>query len=961
MMGLVNLQAQDWIGGTGSWFNPDNWSPTNVPSSSSEVFIGNGGIAQIFSEGALASYVYVTNGSGLTVSGGSLEADAPQGTNPNVLTFSLEYDGTLIIQDGGNVTDSSAAGIFYGTATVDGVDSSWINGGQLSIGNNENPDFYNDVSSLTIQNSGLVSDGNGQIDGNSTVTVQGNGSTWENSSYLTIGDEGGPGILVISNGGAVFNTGDGELGYEGNSGTVTVDGNNSEWDTYNSGDTSGDIYVGFEGPGSLMIQNGGDVSFANGYISQGDSGTVTVDGAESAFESSATLYIGMSNSLGSLTIQNGGYATADSGVIGSNGIVTVEGVMGDAYSALEISNTLAVLGGYVTIQNGGNVVDANGAVTESGTVTVSGTDSGWFNDSSLYIGFNNYGYYGPGDMTISGGGYVSNADGIIDYGGSATVTGTNSFWLNGGNLEVGDQSGGSLTIQDDADVEVEGGMVDIASQPGSSGVVQIGNGGSAGTLEAETLQFGNGAGQLIFDHTDGDYDFDPTNSGNGSIVQEGSGTTVLTADSPGFTGSTTVSGGDLVVEGILGSNNSTNNGFIGGSATGTPGTMAVEGNGAWITTGGLYVGDGGEGNLVIQNGGDVSAGSGYIGFGFPGDVLVDGKDSALETGGNLYIGYIGNGDVTNQNGGIITVGGGNGTIHIGATTGSGVMQIGNGGSAGTLRAGYVQFDSGTGRLIFNFTDSDYLFSPIVSGNGSLTKLGSGVLILEQDNTYAGNTFVNAGTLQVNNAGGSATGSGAVNVASGATLSGDGTIGGPVTMAGGAILAPGNNTGVLTIDNNFTSTNSTIFEFMLGTNGSQVDVSGNLVLGGVLNITNAGGFTSGTYTLFTYGGNLTLNNLSIGSAPIGPNYVITNTDSEVDLVVELPHFASIKRNGNTLMFSGSGGVPGNSYKIVSSADIALPLPQWTMAGTGQFDANGNFTFTITISTNSPSQFYMLQLP
>jgi len=43
---------------------------------------------------------------------------------------------------------------------------------------------------------------------------------------------------------------------------------------------------------------------------------------------------------------------------------------------------------------------------------------------------------------------------------------------------------------------------------------------------------------------------------------------------------------------------------------------------------------------------------------------------------------------------------------------------------------------------------------------------------------------------------------------------------------------------------------------LGTNSDLTVVSGNLTLGGTLNIIDAGGFTNTTYTLFIYGGTLT---------------------------------------------------------------------------------------------------------
>ena len=57
----------------------------------------------------------------------------------------------------------------------------------------------------------------------------------------------------------------------------------------------------------------------------------------------------------------------------------------------------------------------------------------------------------------------------------------------------------------------------------------------------------------------------------------------------------------------------------------------------------------------------------------------------------------------------------------------------------------------------------------------MTKTGSGTTTLAGANTYYGATHVDAGTLAVTNAAGSATGSGAVTVAANAVLSGNGTI------------------------------------------------------------------------------------------------------------------------------------------------------------------------------------------
>ena len=137
---------------------------------------------------------------------------------------------------------------------------------------------------------------------------------------------------------------------------------------------------------------------------------------------------------------------------------------------------------------------------------------------------------------------------------------------------------------------------------------------------------------------------------------------------------------------------------------------------------------------------------------------------------------------------------------------------------------------------------------------------------------------------VNNTSGSGTGSGTVTV-NGGTLSGTGIIAGPVTVNPGGAFSPGNPLGTLTISNNLVVNSGAVLAYDLGTSSDLVKVSGNLTLGGTLNISNASGFGVGTYVLFTYGGTLTYNGVSIGSAPAGYNYGIdTGTVGQVKLGV-----------------------------------------------------------------------------
>jgi autotransporter-associated beta strand protein len=80
--------------------------------------------------------------------------------------------------------------------------------------------------------------------------------------------------------------------------------------------------------------------------------------------------------------------------------------------------------------------------------------------------------------------------------------------------------------------------------------------------------------------------------------------------------------------------------------------------------------------------------------------------------------------------------------------------------------------------------------------GSLTKIGSGTLVLSGANAYTGNTSVNRGVLQVD---GSITSDTFIN--HGGTLAGTGTINGNVMNNGK--VSPGDSPGVLTVVHNYT--------------------------------------------------------------------------------------------------------------------------------------------------------------
>jgi autotransporter-associated beta strand protein len=120
---------------------------------------------------------------------------------------------------------------------------------------------------------------------------------------------------------------------------------------------------------------------------------------------------------------------------------------------------------------------------------------------------------------------------------------------------------------------------------------------------------------------------------------------------------------------------------------------------------------------------------------------------------------------------------------------------------------------GVNNLTVGTNDRDTTFAGSVSGDGSLTKVGGGILILSGPNSFAGGTTVSAGTLLAIGKG-SATGSGPVLVKEG-TLGGTGQLTGPITVgvAGGEVgtLAPGvNGPGRLSTRDTLTFTSSSYY-------------------------------------------------------------------------------------------------------------------------------------------------------
>lgn len=199
------------------------------------------------------------------------------------------------------------------------------------------------------------------------------------------------------------------------------------------------------------------------------------------------------------------------------------------------------------------------------------------------------------------------------------------------------------------------------------------------------------------------------------------------------------------------------------------------------------------------------------------------------------------------------------TIAAGATA-----QIGNVDANGALPSGGV---ANNGNLIFNQTTTDPV-SVIISGSGSLTQNGTGVVELGGGNTYSGDTIVLAGTLALTN-NSSISDSANVDVTHG-TLDVSGLIGGPSLV-------------------NLNMTNGAI-----DVGAATVNVSG-LHLGGSSNTINVSALPGFLY----YPTNVTL--IQSAGGIQGYNFVLGTFPSRA------PAYAgSLGQNGNTVVLSLTSG-------------------------------------------------------
>ena len=831
-------------------------------------------------------------------------------------------------------------------------------------------------------------DGGGSLDGYFVLNKAG-------SSTLTLANtNSGFGSIIVSNGSLFVN---GDLPQS----TVTVRagatlGGNGKFGSVVSLNNGATLAPGQRAgaPGTLTLSNG--ITLAGGI-------TLRIDLSDDP--------TGMVKTNDQIIISNGNLALSSTNTIQVN---LLDGPLANGVYTL-ISHSGALIGNLASLK----LIGANGVLTNPpGAIAIfvdntrppadltwlgdgvnniwdNGTNANWVNTGLpdwFYFGdtvrFDDSGSTNP---PVSVKGAVSPANVIVDatnnysFGGNGKISGTSGL------LKT---NSGTLTISTTNDYT---GVTTIAG--GAIAITRLPNGGSSGPIGASSTNPANlmiSGGTLRYLGPTVATDRGLTLDGEGGVIQvEPPGTPLTTLTLNGLItgngtltkrGASTLSmdnvnnytGGTIIQQGsvLLANINGLGNGPVTLDGTTNPASLVFGAGDQVLANTVNIVGT----NNYIRNAGNETitdlTGSGTLHLatnsgitftlsgdmsGFSGTISADAVHNLRfypSTGSaNAIIDLRNTSTLLNtRNGGL--------TIQIGALIGGPNTQL-QGASSGVNQGDPTIYVIGGKNLDTTFAGK--ITEVIPARTVMINKVGTGTLTLSNANTYTGGTVIDAGTLLVRNTSGSGTGTNSVVVNGGGTLGGTGIILGPVTVNSGGAIAPGASVGTLTLRSNLTLSAGSILRFELGaTNASdRIVITNALVLNGTLHVTNVAGFGPGTYTLIDYGGALSGSEITVGSKPSGYSCTVdTDTLHQVRLVVQAqtpPVFGSIVISNGALVCSGSNGLAGDTYYLLASTNITLPLDNWERVATNQFDEGGHFLISNTPDSTVGRQYYRLQLP
>jgi autotransporter-associated beta strand protein len=746
---------------------------TTTRSSFSGQITGNGGIT--VTQGRVTIDNSSNNYGGATVvnSGSVLQINGNE-VIPNASSLSL--NGTLYFASGGG-TETVSALDGWGTAQAHpGVPGNYT----LNVSGSNSTIF-----------SGVIANGAGVLGlskgGSSTLTLAGansySGTTTISGGVLQVGNAGTTGTLgsggVVNNASLVVNrsdlitvanaiSGSGSVTQAGTGTTVLSSGNSYSGGTIVSRGTlrgngsssfgSGTIVMGDASTGTnnifLVMDNSGFTSITNAItVANFGSGLFSIGGTNTGFSSANSW-------AGTLTLNRnvqvfgdtsaGGRTSLDGQITGVGGITITSGrvtlgntnnnftgpiiVNNGATLQLDvltgrnelIPNAAAVtVNGFLNFASGGGV-ETIGSLSGSGTV--SSAVSGNF---GLVVGNSN-------STTFSG--VINNGSGVL----SLTKNGTGTLALTGANAYTG-----TTTV--------------------SAGTLQVGNGGTSGTIGSGNVT--NNA-TLAFNRSDA-ITFGNTIGGTGNVIKAGTGTTLLTA-------SNNYSGGTTIRQGTLKGNNSSAFGtgtiVLGDASTGTNNiSLVMDTSGGTTVANAISVSASGAGSVAIggTNTGNELANvwSGQMTLNTNAQLFanntttrssftgkITGEGGLTVTQGRVTLDNINNdyaGATIVNSGTILQINDNEVLPNSTALTVNGNLNLNTPGGAESVAqlsgSGTIQSIWGANTLAVTGSSNSTFGGVIQNGSGTMavSKSGSGTLTLNGNNTYTGATTVSEGRLMLN--------------------------------------------------------------------------------------------------------------------------------------------------------------------------------------------------------------------
>lgn len=957
-----NLTIEDTVGGGAITF-------AGVSTYTGPTTINSGATFALSGSGSISLSQYVVNNGTLNISGASAAAQI----------ISLAGAGNVIL--GGQtltITDGGIQGNNVFTGTISGTGSFSISGGIEVI---DGTNTYTGGTNIT--SGGALQIGNDDTAGSIVGNITNTGNlTFNRTDQVTFANTiSGAGNVNLSAGTVIFTSAQPYTGATTiNAGTLALSGSGSiassssltDSGTFDISATSGTSIKSLSGTGGVNLGaqtltiTAGTGGIFSGAIS-GTGGLVTSGGSQ--ILSGTNTYTGGTTVTGG-TLQLGSGATAgtiigniaDSGTVAFDyansqaltGVISGSGAVQLISGTLQISNT-QMYGGLTTITSGtlqlmaGGDISHSSGVVANGTLDISGTSGATIQSLSgtgiVQLGSQILTIGNPGatsSTTFSGliestAASGANLGGVTIGGGTLILSGTGTYT---GGTTV--NSGATLSLMSLNSLPnsaiVDNGTLDISGAINNlSNIVSVNVSSLTGsgnvTLGSNTLIVTNASGI-----------FSGVISGTGGNLTISGGTETLTGANT-FTGTTTIASGATLVlsgQGSLPSSTLADSGTLDISgASNAPTFAALSGSGAVklgansITLAGPAVSNDTIVTLTPADFSGTISGSGGL--------TVSGGTQIL-SGANTYTG---------------------GT----AITSGATLQMGDGGTGGTIVGNIA--DAGT--LAFNYSGTT-TFSGAISGAGGVSQLG-GTTVLTATNSYSGGTTITAGTLEIGNGGtaGSITGdvadngtlafnrsdavnySGAISGRGGVSQLGTGTLilSGANTYTGTTTIASGGTLQLASGKSLATSSNvadNGLFDVSTTTSPqiSSLSGSGKVSLGAqTLAITNgAGSFSgviSGTGGVTLSGGTQTFagaNTYSGATAINGGTLSVTGSIASSSGVAV--------NSGGTL--SGTGTV---SNVTVASGGTLAP----GSGGSGTLNVNGPVSFAsgsnFLINTSSTS--------